>query len=242
MPVFLLLFFAHMPFVDNVFVRGQGPYRFAVDTGGQSSIIDTRLARSLGLTPEFRVELVTQAGNSLAPGSATTLTVGGQELTKVETLFLELKDQAGILGQSALRHLDYTIDVGRNEVILESLPESMERAQVFPLRYSLDHILLPAEIGGRTYDLALDSGSNALLVPASASGFRPLEQATLISHTGSAVVRTGHLRCLKIGRFQFRNVAAALLPGVAQAADGLIPARFFHKIHISNRTGKIYLM
>ncbi|GAB4357508.1 MAG: hypothetical protein OHK0021_01800 [Bryobacter sp.] len=242
MPVFLLLFFAYMPFVDNVFVRGQGPYRFAVDTGGQSSIIHTRLARSLGLTPEFRVELVTQAGNSLAPGSATTLAVGGHELAKVETLFLELEDQVGILGQSALRHLDYTIDVGRNRVVLESHPEGMEKAEVFPLRYSFDHILLPVEIGGRTYQLALDSGSNVLLVPGSVPGFRALEQATLLSHTGSTKVRTGHLRCLKIGRFQFRNIAAALLPGAAQAVDGLIPAQFFHKIHISNRTGKIYLL
>jgi hypothetical protein len=48
------------PISADVYVGTHGPHRFLVDTGAETSLIDPRLAATLHLRPEFRVELLTQ--------------------------------------------------------------------------------------------------------------------------------------------------------------------------------------
>ena len=48
-------------------VSGTGPYRFLVDTGSQTSLIDPVLGTRLRLQPTFRVELMTQSTTRLRP-------------------------------------------------------------------------------------------------------------------------------------------------------------------------------
>jgi hypothetical protein len=47
------------PVVSRVFLNGQGPFRFLLDTGAQSNQVETSLARKLGLTASFQVALDT---------------------------------------------------------------------------------------------------------------------------------------------------------------------------------------
>lgn len=56
------------PIVDGVYVNGNGPYRFFVDTGTSVNLIEANLARSSGLTPTFRAELASSAGVTVVPG------------------------------------------------------------------------------------------------------------------------------------------------------------------------------
>src|SRR6266487_3305271 len=44
------------PVFADVSVGTEGPYRFLVDTGNQTSLIDPILAAQLNLKPEFRVD------------------------------------------------------------------------------------------------------------------------------------------------------------------------------------------
>src|ERR1700722_4750339 len=57
------------PVVDGVYVNGHGPYRFLVDTGTNVNLMDTNLARSIGLNATFQIDLTSAAGKSLTRGS-----------------------------------------------------------------------------------------------------------------------------------------------------------------------------
>ena len=60
------------PVVDGVYVNGHGPFRFLLDTGAQSSQLDVRLAREIGLVAAYRVELVSAGGVRKVPGVRRT--------------------------------------------------------------------------------------------------------------------------------------------------------------------------
>ena len=103
-----------------VFVGGQGPFQFAVDTGTSTSSISPELARDLNLrsTP---VGPVTTGGAHLALNAARveSLRVGGAEMRDVDVIvgdFLTMLSQAagakldGIIGYNFLRHYKVVID------------------------------------------------------------------------------------------------------------------------------------
>ena len=72
---------------------GRGPFRFLVDTGAQSTMIQASLASELKLQPEFRVELVTVNGTRLTPGAKLrTLRLGATVLPELEVLFHDLTE------------------------------------------------------------------------------------------------------------------------------------------------------
>ncbi len=81
------------PVFAEVFIGGQGPFRFLVDTGSQTSLIDRRLAERLGLKAQFRVNVVTPLGTSLLPGTrAADLRIGTTALPAVELVFQNLAE------------------------------------------------------------------------------------------------------------------------------------------------------
>src|SRR5579862_8304020 len=43
------------PIVDGVYVNGHGPYRFLLDTGANVNLIETGLARKIGMNATFQV-------------------------------------------------------------------------------------------------------------------------------------------------------------------------------------------
>src|SRR5271167_3903467 len=57
------------PVVGGVFVNGQGPFRFLVDTGANINLIETNLARKIGMNASFQVDLTSAAGKSQTAGS-----------------------------------------------------------------------------------------------------------------------------------------------------------------------------
>src|SRR5579872_6673730 len=79
------------PVVDDVFLNGQGPFRFLVDTGAQTNQIEAPIARKLGLAPTFRVEMVTAAGTvPVAGGRVPEVSLGSATATNQEFLFTTL--------------------------------------------------------------------------------------------------------------------------------------------------------
>src|SRR5215472_1776282 len=56
------------PVVDGVYVNGHGPYRFLVDTGANSNLIEVGLARKIGMVATFQVEFVTSSGKAAVGG------------------------------------------------------------------------------------------------------------------------------------------------------------------------------
>lgn len=232
---FLLLIFAHLPLVDGVYIGTDGPFRFAFDTGAESTSIDARLAQTLKLAPQYRVEVVTATASSLAPALRANFRTGAGSLPDTEAILLPLSGLDGILGQSALRRMDYQIDNRAGRVLFNASPGA--RALALPLVYVANRIAVKAQIGDRQFLLILDSGSNAVLLPTQPLGFRGEGFARILSHNGSASVPYGRLEKLQIGNFTLKNSLAA----IAEVPNGLLPTALFRKITVSNSTGMLYL-
>ncbi len=231
----LLLIFAHLPFVDGVYVNNQGPFRFAFDTGAESTSIDAALAQSIGLTPQYRVEVVTAAASSLAPALRAQIRAGQRTTPDSEAILLPLDGQPGILGQSTLRHLDYQIDSATNQVHFHPTPPP--NALALPLRYQGHRIVVTVRTGGQDFDLILDSGSNAILLPTAPKSFRAQGTAALQTHNGTGSLPYGQLRALQIATLNLKDTPAAIHPN----HSGLLPTSLFRKITVSNSTGTLYL-
>jgi hypothetical protein len=73
-------------------VDGRGPFRFLVDTGAQSTMIQASLASELKLQPEFRVELVTVNGTRLTPKPTCATQAQQQAARNPEVLFHDLTE------------------------------------------------------------------------------------------------------------------------------------------------------
>jgi len=231
----LLLLFAHLPIVDGVYIGSQGPYRFAFDTGAESTSIDVKLAEKLKLTPQYRVEVVTAAASSLAPALRANLRTSAHYLPNTEAILLPLIGTDGILGQSALRRIDYQIDNRAARINFGATAGA--GAVALSLVYIENRIAVSVLVKKQEFVFILDSGSNAILLPAEAEGFHPESSATIETLNGSANVPFGRLDKLKIDRFTFKGLPAAIVP----LSNGLLPTSLFRKITVSNSTGMLYL-
>lgn len=231
----LLLIFAHLPIVDGVYIGPHGPFRFAFDTGAESTSIDAQLAQKLNLTPQYRVELVTAAASSLAPALRAELRTSAGKLPDTEAILLPLERQAGILGQSALRRLDYQIDSVESCVRFSVSPG--HGAIAMPLVYIQNRIAVPIRFGDKLEVLILDSGSNTLMLPMRFAGFQQHGFAQIQTHNGSGQVPYGKIEKMEAGRFTFKDTPAAIVA----LPYGLLPTSLFRRITVSNSSGTIYL-
>ena len=57
------------PFVEGVYVNDNGPYRFLLDTGTNMNLIETGLARKIGMKATFQDEVESSTGKTRLPGS-----------------------------------------------------------------------------------------------------------------------------------------------------------------------------
>src|SRR5262249_19282127 len=114
---------AGAPVVDGVFIDGQGPFRFVLDTGAQSSMISTALAEKLGMKAVFRTVTVTQTGQVIRNAYKAQMVRIGETETSDE-LFVAASFDAvhkldtavqGTLGQSLLTKMDYLLDFRRKQ-------------------------------------------------------------------------------------------------------------------------------
>jgi hypothetical protein len=222
------------PVVNGVYLNGQGPYRFLIDTGAKRNQVDFELARKLGLNPTFRVQMTTAAGTttSVRAGRLAELTLGPAHAANQEFLFIRLhavctlsKDIQGVLGQQFLAHFDYLLDLGGKILSIN--------APVPPG----DHI--PAElIDGRMAivtsqgRLVFDSGSNTLILFHTGSS----SNATTSMRTalGFTSVHAGGRVRVRVADREFEAAHSVILPRPAAKEDGLLPACVFDSIYVSN--------
>src|SRR3982750_4418616 len=81
------------PVFADVYVGAKGPYRFLVDTGAQTSLIDNRLAAELKLQQQYRGENLTHQTSRLLPALKTRdLRIGNTALGQTELVFHDLEN------------------------------------------------------------------------------------------------------------------------------------------------------
>ena len=239
------------PVFAEVSIGAQGPYRFLVDTGAESSLIDPALANELGIRPEFRVELVTQQSSRLVPGAkVSALRIGQRPLPNVELLFHDVAevqrlDQSvrGILGLNALSSFDFVLSPGTGRL---DDTASRPAGEVIPFRRLDGRIAVTARMGRERLTLALDSGSSHVVLfrtpeamaktKSISSNFTTIDGARSVVPTcwTAEMVFGDHLR---IG-----TLPAAIVERKGSEIEGLLPASVFKKVFVDQARSELVLV
>lgn len=229
------------PIVDCVFLNGQGPYRFLIDTGAQSNQVDAAIAGKLDVTPTFRVSVVTATGTTQIGGTRLAeVTVGAVRSSDQEFLFSKLdgihalsSDIQGVIGEEFLSHFDYLLDL-RGRTLQFGAPAPAG-----------EHVLIEPTDGCPTVvtslgRLILDSGSDIVVLFSDGVLFsegKGIASSRLQTAAGSAFVQPMPSQRVRIGSRNWKTVQTVMAPGGGSAADGLIPLSVFKRVYISNTGG-----
>ncbi|MCC6365337.1 MAG: retroviral-like aspartic protease family protein [Bryobacterales bacterium] len=218
--------------VDGVWVNGQGPFRFLLDTGAQSTTLDAAIAERLGLRPSYRVEVVSVNGSTLAPATrVTNVTLGSATALDIEVAWCRLPGFEGILGESFLHRFRYGVDLRRMQLRIE---EDSEPAGVrLPLETSNGRPLV--RLGG--WRLVIDSGSPALILFRKIPRLSDASSVTLSTATGSSRTVSATLPRLLAGEIFLKNVRVVSQPDPAREEDGLLPVTLFESVWVNPREG-----
>jgi aspartyl protease len=226
---------------------GSGVHELLLDTGSTSTILEPGLAEQIGLDAASFANLVTPAGKRRVALGSVDLRLGGTRLEAVEVLVAELpvirRDEPrirGILGQSALARLEYTIDYARRRLVVHGDAASGPAGASPPPRPVLE-----ARLGcrGAPLRLVLDSGIAAPVL-FEQSG-RPLGLALASSvrvetNAGTADWREARLESLCVAGERSGPLRVVVRPQSAPARDedGLLPSRFFARVRLG-RAGSV---
>jgi predicted aspartyl protease len=161
-----------VPFVD-VMVQGQGPYRFAVDTGTSGeAIVSPRLAKDLGLALEGRTWLVDLTGKTRSAVDEVrleSLDVGGYSFHSVRAMVHEsvagLGSYEGVLGFSLFRNYILTLDFPRRCMGLRTGVLDAGDPDALPFVMPRNVPVVALTIEGRSVPAQIDSGGGGINLP-----------------------------------------------------------------------------
>ncbi len=244
-----------------VFVDGNGPYDFLLDTGSTNTSVDRELGHSLSLMPNDEATVETVVGRiPVAIALAQTVSVGPIVEANVEILVRDLEglrqvdpDIRGVLGQNALRHSNYLLDYKRRilEFDLDGEVLSDVAGERIPLGrlatpdnpdYSL--ITLRAEIGRDPVTettLALDTGTAFLVLFSAPSGdVQSSLRKTVQDVTGTARVSESRMIHIAVAGHA-RSMEAQVVGARGMRLGGLLPTCIFPRVYVSNANNFVIL-
>jgi len=235
-------------FVD-VHIGANGPYRFLVDTGAQTSLIDRKLATSVGMKPDFRVDVITQFSTQLSPGTkARNLSIGGTALPETELIFYDLSEARrfdrtvrGVLGVNALAGFDFTLSPTTGHLELTADRPDGEAVPYYPVE---GRIGLKARMGNEILTLVLDSGSSHVILfrtPAAMAKTKSMASTFETLDGARRTVPTTWTADMFFDRLRVPMLPAAIVDRKATQAYGLLPASVFEKIHVDRARGEVVL-
>jgi hypothetical protein len=239
------------PVFVNVSIGTQGPYRFLVDTGSQTSLIDPKLAAELNLKPEFRVEIVTQNSTRLLPAlRVKTLHIGDKPLHSAELVFHDLAHARrldpsikGVLGWNALAGMDFVLLPREGRLDVTAARPYGEVVPFYPVE---DRIAIKARMGRENLTLLLDSGATNIVLfrtPEAMVKTPPLPTTlTTIEGARSAVPTCWTAEMSFTDALRFGTLPAAIVSRPGTVLDGVIPTSLFRAIYVDQMRGEIVLV
>lgn len=149
-------------------IGGAGPFRFVIDTGSESTVLSTALARELSLDPSGRARVVGLAGTK----TVDTVQVDDFSLGRgsrdglVAPLLERINIGAdGIVGIDSLQDQRVMIDFTRNLMAIDDHRDSTSRKGfeivVRARRHGGQLIMTEATINGIRTDVVIDTGAEA---------------------------------------------------------------------------------
>jgi hypothetical protein len=229
------------PVVDGVFVNGYGPYRFLVDTGSNVNLIETGIAKKIGMNGTFRVDLTSATGKISTSGSdgnevvLDSVKANGQKFlfTGLEAIHHSSPDIQGVLGEWFLCQFDYTLDLRGKRLEFGKQDRSGTR-----IAYKLINArpVVSTSLG----DLVLDSAAARLTlfgVRPDAGGDFDRELRTV---AGSQKIGLVSGKPLVIDSHKIWDGHAIAIPSRPEpGVDGLLPLHLFRSVYICNSEGYI---
>ena len=221
------------PFVDGVYVNGQGPYRFLIDTGTNMNLIEARLAKKIAMRTTFSEVVESATGKTVMPGSDGNVVelspVRAEQqrfqYSDLDTLHLVWPDVRGVLGQAFLSGFDYVLDLRGRQLEFGKQEPTGSRSK---FRLQDGRTAIATNLG----DLVLDSGAPRVVLFGVVSGAGQLKE--MLTLAGSTSVRMIASKLAIGGRDVWRGDAVALPTREAPGIAGLMPASVFHSVYISN--------
>lgn len=240
------------PVTADIWIENQGPYRFLIDTGLQSTVISPDVASALRLRPEYRVIVTTAAGEQTVPAaSKIALHLDDRAPVQSEVLWYPLDVQRqvgeridGVLGQSFLSHFNYLLDIvhGRLEISESGVPHELQEADCLPLIRLDGRPGVISRIGtvGEAR-LVLDSGASHLILFRVRTGHDRWQRAELKTSAGHQSVPLQRLTDLRLGAHHWRDITAALVSRDHVTEDGLLPVHWFRAVYVDNTRNLVLL-
>lgn len=238
------------PVYTDVYIGSKGPYRFLVDTGAQTSLIDPKLAAELKLKPQYRIPILTQHTSRMLPATKTSdLRIGEIKLTKSELVFHDLDHVRrlgvpvrGLLGMNALSGHSFTITPASGRLELDPARPDGVAVSYYVVE---GRITLKARMGSEDLFLALDSGgSNVVLfrTPTAMANSKPVQAVFNTLEGARSVVPTTWTAPMSFSDgVVVRTLPAAVVKREGSHVDGLLPASAFRSIYIDPARGEAVL-
>ena len=228
------------PVVDGVYVNGHGPYRFLVDTGTNVNLIETDLARRIGVNATFQVDLVSAAGSVVTPGADGNEVVFGSLKVDAQRFLLSRLDAVhdllpgvrGVLGQQFLSRFDYFLDLKRKRLEFGKQERSGMRVRFTTLNGR-------AAVSTNLGDLILDSGVTRLVLFGVQSGGGNGTRGLMKTLAGSQVLGTASRNLVIESRNVWTGSAVTMLSRTEPGVAGLLPGGFFKTIYVCNSEGYV---
>jgi hypothetical protein len=235
-------------------VNGRGPFDFVFDTGSESSLIDSKLAIQLNISPVDRVVVFNPTGEkALTRGFADEISLGATRVLHTEVIIGDLDGLhtvspriRGIIGQNVLSHFDYVIDYAHSMIGFGSdmnLEEPISGMKTDVVRRHGCPVITGRISPGIDVQLSLDSGSSDLVLyrPKLPQSARTIAAQLQIS-SGAVDTRTAVIPRLQIGNVSVWGVRATVLDNSQSSEiDGLVPTRLFNAVYFNNREGYVIL-
>ena len=211
----------------------QGTFHFVIDTGSQTTVLSTALARQLALAPAGTARVVGIGGSETVPTAIVEeLGLGKRALYSLEVALLEAEHIGadGIVGIDSLQRQRVLLDFHRNTLAVgdaKSLGGNRGFEIVVTARRRRGQLIMTnAVIDGIRTDVVIDSGADTSIgnraLQTALNRRKTNEQATLISVTGQRIIADiGYPRKLEIDAIGITNLVVAYADAPVFRALGL---------------------